>query len=116
MRFRKLFGRLGFTGVYLAVFLALGYFVFSPIYTADSIIIPYSLHPYDICIRYPVIWIKLKGYFILFYLLSSILIPNFLYTRLCEKLRPQDISKSKKTKNNVITSSFRKSFLIGGKK
>ena len=87
MQFRKLFYRLVFICVWLAIFLAFGCYLFYPIYTADSIIIPYSLHPYDICVRYPVIWMKLKGYFILFYLLSCTLISNFAYTRLSKKLR-----------------------------
>lgn len=87
MRFQKLICRLVFISLYLAISLVLGFYLFSPIYTADSIIIPYSLHPYDICTRYPAIWIKLKGYFILFYLLSSMLVSNFLYTRLSKTLR-----------------------------
>lgn len=87
MRLQKLFYRFVFISVWLAIFLSLGVCLFYPIYMADSIIIPYSLHPYDICLRYPSAWMKLKGYFILFYLLSSLFVSNFTYTRLSKKLR-----------------------------
>ena len=61
-------------------FIFLGIFTFFPIYTATSVIIPYSLNPYDICKTYPLIWNYLKLIFVLLYFVSSFICSNFLYS------------------------------------
>ena len=70
-----------------------GFFLFKPIYLANSIIIPYSLHPYDICIRYPIVWDNIKFYFILFFILSVFLCSNTLYSILSCKYFSQKLKK-----------------------
>ena len=87
MLFRKFLCRAIFVSVYLAISLAIGFSLFYPIFMANSVIIPYSVHPYDICIHYPAIWSKLKGYFLLFYALSSVITGNFAYSLLLKTLR-----------------------------
>lgn len=87
MLFQKFLYRVIFVSVYLAIFFAIGFLLFYPIFTADSVMIPYSFHPYDICIRYPAIWSKLKFFFLLFYALSSVITGNFTYSLLSKKLR-----------------------------
>jgi len=74
----------------------IGFILFKPIYASNSIIIPYSLHPYDICISNPNLWKGLKFYFIIFYIASSFIFSNSLYSFIfCKK-------QDSKLKNNVI--------------
>ena len=58
----------------------IGFILFKPIFYSDSIIIPYSLHPYDICITKPELWENIKFYFVIFYIFSSIVCSKFLYS------------------------------------
>ena len=46
---------------------------------ANSVIIPYGIHPFDICIKNPDLWKYIKIIFIITYILSSLIISNFLY-------------------------------------
>lgn len=67
--------------MYFSVFLCVvGYILFKPIYISSSIMIPYSLHPYDICITNPNLWKSIKFYFVIFYLLSAFICSNSLYS------------------------------------
>lgn len=67
--------------IYFSLFLCMiGYIVFKPIYISSSIMIPYSLHPYDICITNPHLWKSIKFYFVIFYLLSAFICSNSLYS------------------------------------
>lgn len=72
--FKRFFLRFIFISFVLAIFLTIGFILFKPIYLANSVTIPYSLHPYDICIRYPDAWNKIKLYFVLFYFLATVLL------------------------------------------
>ena len=67
--------------IYFSVFLCIiGYILFKPIYISSSIIIPYSLHPYDICITNPALWKSIKFYFVIFYLISAFICSNSIYS------------------------------------
>jgi len=56
-----------------------GYYTFYQIFIAPSIIIPYGLHPFDICIEIPELWYYIKISFIITYIFSSFIIANFIY-------------------------------------
>lgn len=111
MFFKKIFYRLCFTLLCVLISFIIGFILFKPIYIAKSVIIPYSLHPYDICLQYPVAWNKIKMYFILFYFLSTILCTNFIYSIISKKYISKFVKIKKKTMNSH--SSNRKSFSIG---
>lgn len=66
---------------------------FRPIYLASSIILPFSLHPYDICIRYPLAWHYIKIAFIFFHALSSLLISNWIFSFFFHTLSNKTASK-----------------------
>lgn len=67
--------------MYFSIFLCIiGYILFKPIYISSSIMIPYSLRPYDICITNPDLWRSIKFYFVIFYLLSAFICSNSLYS------------------------------------
>lgn len=114
MLFKKFLYRLCFTGFFITISCIVGFILFKPIYIANSVTIPYSLHPYDICVEYPIIWNKLKMYFIIFYFLSTILCANFIYSFLFKKYFSKLFENKKQTMNSHL--SLRKSFSICRKK
>lgn len=107
---KSLFYRFIFIGFCLMIAILIGFLLFKPIYLADSIIIPYSLHPYDICISYPLMWKNLKLYFILFYCMSTLLCSNCLYSILYKK-----VFKKRKVKKapNIAVAQNSLSLFVG---
>lgn len=109
---KKIFCRFLFVGFWSFFFIFIGIILFKPIYLANSIIIPYSLHPYDICIRYPDAWQKTKFYFVVFYIVSTFLCGNFVSSLLLKKMFPKNskVSENKKLmlyhSNSKILSLF----------
>ena len=53
--------------------------MFSEIFYANSVIITYGIHPFDICIKNPDLWKYIKIIFLISYIFSSFIISNFLY-------------------------------------
>ncbi len=98
--------------IILSCFLCLiGYILFKPIYDADLVIIPYSLHPYDICATYPEVWKNIKFYFILFYMASSIISSNYLYSLIFYR-RSNTIKTHKKVNSNIKQFTNNKGLLL----
>ncbi len=98
--------------IILSCFLCLiGYILFKPIYEADLVIIPYSLHPYDICATYPEVWKNIKFYFILFYMASSIISSNYLYSLIFYR-RSNTIKTHKKVNSNIKQFTNNKGLLL----
>ncbi len=93
MLLKKLFSRFLFVLFFLIFSCCIAFLLFKSIYLAPSVIIPYSLHPYDICALYPKIWLKIKLLFIIFYLLSTLICSNCIYSFINSKI-------SNKTKPN----------------
>lgn len=61
----------------LALFLLVSFL--NPIFTSESIIFPYSLRPFDICLRYPIAWHYMKIAYVIFYFLSMLILSNSVY-------------------------------------
>ncbi len=116
MTIKKFFHRLFFCFIFWFILCLIGFILFKPIYLSNSIIIPYSLHPYDICITKPDLWRIIKICFIIFYIISSIIYSNFLYSLFFRKYL---INKEKidKKNNNLIKpiSNSKNLFLFVGK-
>lgn len=116
MTIKKFFHRLFFCFIFWFILCLIGFILFKPIYLSNSIIIPYSLHPYDICITKPDLWRTIKICFIIFYIISSIIYSNFLYSLFFRKYL---INKEKidKKNNNLIKpiSNSKNLFLFVGK-
>ena len=74
--FIKLFFFLSSSFIYCFI----GLILFFPILRATSVSFPYSIHPFDFCISYPVFWKNFKICFVLFYFFSS-LIYSKIFTR-----------------------------------
>lgn len=60
-------------------------YIFIPIYTAQNIIIPYAVHPFNICVEYPILWKNLKIAYILANILSNTIIANTIYNLIKHK-------------------------------
>lgn len=71
----------------------IGYKFFSNIFYANSVIIPYGIHPFDICIKNPDLWKYIKFTFVFTYVFSSFIISNSFYLILKDSL--------KRLKNNL---------------
>lgn len=112
---KKIFCRFLFIGFWSFFFIFLGMTLFKPIYLANSIIIPYSFHPYDICIRYPDAWQKIKFYFIVFYVVSTFLCSNFVFSLLLKKYQSKIFKKSKNKKSMLSHSNPKFLSLLAGK-
>lgn len=110
---KKLFLRFIFIAICSNLLVLIGFIVFKPIYLANSITIPYSLNPYDICIRYPIAWTKIKLYFILFYILATCLCANAVYSFLYKHCISKKITKNKKQNQSTIPNSNTVSLFVG---
>ncbi len=52
------------------------FYFFKPIFFADNLIFPYSVHPFDICAKLPIAWNYIKLIYIACFIFSSIIIFN----------------------------------------
>lgn len=112
MLLRKFFYRCFFVVFSCILSFIIAFILFTPIYQSSSIIIPYSIHPYDICINYPLVWKKIKFYFVLFYLLSSLFCFNSFYSLFLEKFF-RKIKKQKKFSYDLEAQDKSLHLLVG---
>ena len=75
--------RLLFIVIFSCIYCFIGYKLFSIIIYSNSVIIPYGIHPFDICIKNPDLWRYIKITFIFTYIFSSLIISNSIYRILC---------------------------------
>lgn len=111
MAFKNFFRRCLFCVILSFVLCLIGYILFKPIYEANSVIIPYSLHPYDICIAKPDLWKSCKFYFIIFYIASCVICSNSLYSLMFHK-ENNKVVLHKKGNSNVKQSTNNKDLLL----
>lgn len=55
------------------------FLILSPVFTTQTLTIPYGVHPFDICSEYPIFWQYLKILYFIFYILSIIILSNSIY-------------------------------------
>ena len=83
----------GITGIFSFLFL------FSPILTSSSVIIPYSFTPFDICIKYPEFWYYFKIIHLILNFFSWIILGNSIYSIFFKDFR----FKNKKTPKILLS-------------
>ena len=71
--------RLIFILLFSFILCYISYDFFIPLYTSNTVIIEYGIHPFNICDEQPVIWKYCKIWFIVSYIYSAIFISNFIY-------------------------------------
>ena len=86
----------------------MAYNIFIPLFKSTELIIPYGLHPFDICYNNSILWKYIKISFILSYIISNFIIINTIFSRLFIFSKKE---KSQNLNNNISNSSL--SLLIG---
>ena len=112
--------RFFFVVLFSLLYCYFGYKLFSDILYANSVIITYGIHPFDICVKNPDLWKYIKIAFVISYLFSSIIISNFIYfiskklvkklidtfKNISEKLNILKKKKKEKLQKVSLSSSF----------
>ena len=83
--------------MFLLIFGFINFKIFYPIYTATEVIIPYGIHPFDICSKNPQLWKIIKTTYIFTSSLSLFLIGHFIYARIILNV----FNKIKNLKSNI---------------
>ena len=83
---KKLLFRIGFIVAVLVVAMLLLDLVLGSIFKATSVMIPYSLTPFDIYDKNATLWSYIKLAYIAFYLSSTIIVSNSLFSSLFNKI------------------------------
>lgn len=99
-----------FISLYSFILLILGIAIFFPVYTSKHLLFPYAIHPFDLCTQTPSLWKILKILFFIFYILSSIIISNFINLKYNSKILKNNTDTHKPT-NSLINSDL--NLLIG---
>ena len=101
------FKRCIFIEIFVIISLIIAICIFNPIYNAKHLIIPYAIHPFDICIEHPIWWKNLKIIYIVTYILANIIISNAIYSTIKNKK-----IKKRKKQEETITSVETSQLLI----
>ena len=87
--------------------------IFYPIFISDEIIITYGVHPFNICLKNPLLWKYIKIVFIFTYVFSNFIFSNFIFNQFLSKFL---IKKEKKSSGSkVLGSNLSKLNLLVGK-
>ena len=82
------------------------FIIFIPIFTTNTLIFPYALTPFDICQKYPNIWLLIKKLYWICFFISYFIVYNFLYNNIQKHLQNNKRkSVSKNTSYNSIPDS-----------
>ena len=70
--------------IFVSIFMLLIFFIyfyfFYSIFFADSIIINFAVHPFDVCAKYPEEWQIFKKFYIVVFLFANLVVSNVLYS------------------------------------
>ena len=72
---------------FFLLFIYLGYIFFSPIYSANEIIITYGFSPFDICSSNPKLWFLIKKLYIFTFIFTDFIFCRFLYKRFFTRIQ-----------------------------
>ena len=87
--------------------------IFYPIFISDEIIITYGVHPFNICLKNPLLWKYIKIVFIFTYVFSNFIFSNFIFNQFLSKFFVRKDKKSSGSK--VLGSNLSKLNLLIGK-
>lgn len=88
--------RIIFNAVFLAILSFIYFTFFYDIYTADSVMITFAVHPFDICEKYPDTWHYIKLLYIPVAFVSSLICINIFYSSFFNRQKKEN----KKTYTN----------------
>ena len=87
--------------------------IFYPIFISNEIIITYGVHPFNICLKNPLLWKYIKIVFIFTYVFSNFIFSNFIFNQFLSKFFVRKDKKSSGSK--VLESNLSKLNLLVGK-
>ena len=87
--------------------------IFYPIFVSDEIIITYGLHPFNICLKNPLLWKYIKIVFVFTYIFSSFIFSNFIFNQFFARFFIKNDKKISVSKNPKV--DFSKLNLLIGK-
>lgn len=91
--------------VFLATLLSIPFYIFfKPIYCASSVIIPYAIYPFDICISAPIAWWYMKCFHFISSFYVFFLIVNSTFGKLLKK--KMTTAKKQRSPINLKKSAF----------
>ncbi len=77
------------------------FYILKPVFYSDSIIIPYSIKPFDICLKYPEAWNYIKKLHVLTSIISYVIISNYIFKLFFSKINIDKKQFNKKTTSNL---------------
>lgn len=95
--------RVPFCILFLSIFSIIFFVLLYPVFTANSIIFPYSFTPFDLAQEYPAIWITIKKLYLIFFIFSNLIISNLIYNYFIKDIV---LKKQKTAKRNSISNEF----------
>lgn len=98
---KRLF-HLSFILIYLLIVVLLLVLILKPIFISNNVIFPYSFQEFNICIKHPTAWFYIKLLYIIFYLLSNIIISNSIFNLLFKNITFPQNSPQKSEENNKL--------------
>lgn len=98
--------RIFFSLFILIIFSFFAIKLFYPLYIADEVIIPYAIHPFDICSKNPDLWNYIKVTYIFTFIFSNLVFSNFIYTRFFKKIFKTDCISNVKNHKKILSSSL----------
>ena len=97
--------RIIFVEMFVIISSIFSMYIFMPIYKAKKLIIPYAIHPFDICIQYPIAWKKIKIIFIIVYIVANYIIATYLYN-FVEKIINKEKSKKIESQSTKVLNQL----------
>lgn len=109
---KNIFYRILFVILFSFFICILGVYIFKPVFLSKDIIIPFSLNNFNISTNNPLLWKKLKLIYIIFYIFSSIICTNFIFS-FFNKFRKKDITNNYKFSDNTAKATNSISLYVG---
>ena len=85
--------------LFILIYLNLSYLfmhkILNPVFTSNNIIITYSLEPFNIVSKFPIVWKYIKNIYVATFIFSNIIYGNFIYTKFFFKNKNKKIEKEK---------------------
>lgn len=95
--------RISFCMLFLLIFSIIFFILLYPVFTANSIIFPYSFTPFNLAQKYPDIWLTIKKLYLIFFIFSNLIISNLIYNYFIKDII---LKKQKATNRNSISTEF----------
>lgn len=109
---KNIFYRILFVILFSFFICILGVYIFKPVFLSKDIIIPFSLNNFNIATNNPLLWKKLKLIYIIFYILSSIICTNLIFS-FFNKFHKKDITDNYKPSDNITKTANSISLYVG---